>query len=49
VVEDLQASVWVTGINGPTNVIVVGQDFVKDGDLVEAVPTAGAAESGPQA
>jgi multidrug efflux system membrane fusion protein len=49
VVEDLQASVWVTGIDDPSNLIVVGQDFVKDGDLVEAIPTAGAAESEPQA
>jgi multidrug efflux system membrane fusion protein len=37
IVDDGIESVWVTGIDGPTRVIVVGQDFVKDGDQVEAV------------
>lgn len=40
IVDDQQASVWVTGIEGPARVIVVGQDFVKDGDPVEAVSSA---------
>jgi membrane fusion protein, multidrug efflux system len=42
IVDDQQASVWITGIDAPARVIVVGQDFVKDGDLVEAVSTADA-------
>lgn len=50
IVDDQQASVWVTGIDGPARVIVVGQDFVKDGDPVEAVSTAETAEvAEPQA
>jgi multidrug efflux system membrane fusion protein len=47
IVDDGRSSVWVTGIEGATRVIVVGQDFVKDGDPVEAVSAAeaeGAAE-----
>lgn len=39
IVDDARTSLWVTGIEGPTRVIVVGQDFVTDGDLVDAVPT----------
>ncbi len=37
IVDDGLDSIWVTGIAGPTRVIVVGQDFVRDGDQVEAV------------
>ena len=37
IIDDGRDSIWVTGIDSPTRVIVVGQDFVKDGDLVEAV------------
>jgi multidrug efflux system membrane fusion protein len=37
IVDDGLESVWITGIEAPTRVIVVGQDFVKDGDQVEAV------------
>ncbi len=33
VVEDGRDNVWVTGLDGETRVIVVGQDFVKDGDM----------------
>ncbi|MNC89305.1 hypothetical protein D3C83_52170 [compost metagenome] len=40
IVEDGRSAVWVTGIEGATRVIVVGQDFVKDGDPVEAVSAA---------
>ena len=40
IVDDGRSSVWVTGIEGSTSVIVVGQDFVKDGDPVEAVSAA---------
>lgn len=45
IVDDQQASVWLTGIDGPARVIVVGQDFVKDGDLVEAVSSSDADKS----
>jgi multidrug efflux system membrane fusion protein len=41
-VDDGRESVWVSGIEKPTRVIVVGQDFVKDGDVVEAVSAAAA-------
>ncbi|HZP21045.1 MAG TPA: efflux RND transporter periplasmic adaptor subunit [Bauldia sp.] len=43
IVDDERDSVWVTGIDKPMRVIVVGQDFVKDGDPVEAVSAAEAA------
>ena len=50
IVDDARDVVWVTGISSPMRVIVVGQDFVKDGDLVEAVSAAQAdAETGPPA
>jgi multidrug efflux system membrane fusion protein len=39
-VDDGRESVWVTGVKQPSRVIVVGQDFVKDGDPVEAVSAA---------
>lgn len=50
VVEDARDVVWVTGIDTATDVIVVGQDFVKEGDLVEAVsaPQHQAAAEQPQ-
>ncbi len=37
IVDDGVNVLWLTGIEKPTRVIVVGQDFVKDGDQVEAV------------
>ncbi len=40
VVDDARDVIWLTGLGGATRVIVVGQDFVKDGDLVEAVAAA---------
>lgn len=40
IVEDGRQSVWVTGISEAVRVIVVGQDFVKEGDPVEAVQAA---------
>jgi len=43
IVDDARDVIWLTGIDKETRVIVVGQDFVKDGDLVEAV---GAEEAG---
>jgi len=43
IVDDGREHVWITGLDGPARVIVVGQDFVKDGDPVEA---ASAADSG---
>lgn len=39
-VDDGRESVWVTGVKQASRVIVVGQDFVKDGDPVEAVSAA---------
>ena len=39
-VDDTGTNVWVTGVDQPTRVIVVGQDFVKEGDTVEAVSEA---------
>jgi multidrug efflux system membrane fusion protein len=48
-VDDGLAQVWVTGLNGVTRVIVVGQDFVKDGDPVEAVTAEEAATKVPPA
>lgn len=36
-VDDERGAVWVSGVDGTTRVITVGQDFVKDGDPVEAV------------
>jgi multidrug efflux system membrane fusion protein len=49
IVDDALGSVWVTGIEGPQRVIVVGQDFVRDGDQVEAVLLADAVAAGPPA
>jgi len=43
IVDDGRESVWVSGLKGASRVIVVGQDFVKDGDAVEAVTAAEAA------
>lgn len=43
IVDDGREVVWVTGLPGATRVITVGQDFVKDGDPVEAVSAAEAA------
>ena len=40
VVADEQAFMWVTGIPNGARVIVQGQDFVRDGQRVEAVPAA---------
>jgi multidrug efflux system membrane fusion protein len=44
IIDDGRESVWVGGIDKPTRVITVGQDFVKDGDLVEAVSEVANAE-----
>ena len=38
VVEDEQGFMWVTGIADGSRVIVQGQDFVREGQVVEAVP-----------
>ena len=38
VVEDQQTVMWVAGIADRTRVIVQGQDFVREGQKVEAVP-----------
>jgi multidrug efflux system membrane fusion protein len=45
VVDDTQDIVWVSGLDGTTHVIVVGQDFVQDGDTVQP-ETATASNSG---
>jgi multidrug efflux system membrane fusion protein len=42
IVEDGLDNLWVTGLPDETRVIVVGQDFVKDGDPVEAVAASAA-------
>ena len=49
IVDDAVGSVWVTGVDGPARIIVVGQDFVRDGDTVEAVLVADGAPSEPPA
>jgi multidrug efflux system membrane fusion protein len=38
VVEDEQAFMWVSGIPDRARVIVQGQDFVREGQMVQAVP-----------
>jgi multidrug efflux system membrane fusion protein len=43
IVEDSHAEIWVAGIADGTRVIVQGQDFVNDGQVVEAVDTGAAA------
>jgi multidrug efflux system membrane fusion protein len=40
VVEDDQAFMWVGGLADGARLIVQGQDFVREGQKVEAVPTA---------
>jgi multidrug efflux system membrane fusion protein len=45
VVEDGEAELWVAGVPDRARVIVQGQDFVKDGAVVEAVPAAAAARA----
>lgn len=45
IVDDTRDVVWVTGIAEPTRVIVVGQDFVREGDTVEAVSAADASSN----
>jgi multidrug efflux system membrane fusion protein len=41
-VEDGEQELWVAGVPDGARVIVQGQDFVKDGTVVEAVPAAAA-------
>jgi multidrug efflux system membrane fusion protein len=38
IVEDAQNDLWLAGLPDGARVIVEGQDFVKEGELVEAVP-----------
>jgi len=38
IVEDSRDGIWVAGVPHGAEVIVQGQDFVKDGQIVEAVP-----------
>jgi multidrug efflux system membrane fusion protein len=40
IVEDEQTAMWVSGIADGSRVIVQGQDFVREGQKVEAVPAA---------
>jgi multidrug efflux system membrane fusion protein len=50
VIDDSRDFVWITGIDQPIRVIVVGQEFVKDGDLVDGVAaTDDASRAGPPA
>lgn len=46
IVEDLQDTMWLSGVEDGARIIVRGQDFVRDGQLVEAVdePNATAAK-----
>jgi multidrug efflux system membrane fusion protein len=43
VVEDDQGSMWLTGVPDGARVIVQGQDFVREGNLVEPVAASGQA------
>jgi multidrug efflux system membrane fusion protein len=40
VVEDEQAFMWISGVPSGTRVIVKGQDFVREGQRVDAVDAA---------
>lgn len=40
IAEDRQQNMWVKGVPDGARVIVQGQDFVREGQLVEAVPSA---------
>jgi multidrug efflux system membrane fusion protein len=40
IVEDEQEHMWVSGIKDRARVIVQGQDFVREGQVIEAVPAA---------
>jgi multidrug efflux system membrane fusion protein len=44
IVEDGQDTLWLSGVGAGTRVIVQGQDFVKDGQRVEAVAAGPAAQ-----
>ena len=41
IVEDDQNFMWLSGVPDGTRVIVQGQDFVREGNVVEAVATPG--------
>ena len=43
IVEDDQGSMWLTGVPDGARVIVQGQDFVREGNLVEPVAASGQA------
>ena len=43
IVDDGTDDIWLTGIDKASRVIVVGQEFVKEGELVQAVSAANAA------
>lgn len=38
IIEDTTAGAWITGLEGTVRLITVGQEFVKDGQKVNAVP-----------
>ena len=42
IVEDEQSLMWLAGVPDGTRVIVQGQDFVREGNVVEAVPAVAA-------
>jgi multidrug efflux system membrane fusion protein len=41
IVEDIMNELWLAGLPNDAKVIVEGQDFVKEGEKVEAVPASG--------
>jgi len=45
IIEDTPTGAWVTGLEGMVRLIIVGQEFVKEGQQVKAVP-AGATDTG---
>ena len=40
IIEDMQDTMWVSGVKNEARVIVRGQDFVRVGQVVAAVPFA---------
>lgn len=46
IAEDGSDAVWLTGLTDGMRVVVQGQDFVKEGETVEAVPADASAQAG---
>jgi multidrug efflux system membrane fusion protein len=49
IVDDAVDTVWVTGLPSSVKIITVGQNFVRDGDPVAAVPAGAPAKPGAPA